>query len=53
MRTEIAERKDEIAAIRRRCRASCLETFGSAARGTDFDPETANGSDPAAAKKRT
>ncbi len=39
MHAEIAERKNEIARVCRRYRVSRLEVFGSAARGTDFDPE--------------
>lgn len=42
MLAEIADRKEEIARICRRCRVSRLEIFGSAARGTDFDPETSD-----------
>ena len=42
MHAEIANRKDEIAGICRRYRVSRLEVFGSAARGTDFDPETSD-----------
>ena len=42
MHSEIADRKDEIAGICRRCRASRLEVFGSAARCTDFEPETSD-----------
>lgn len=42
MHAEIADRKDEIAGICRRHRVSRLEVFGSAARGTDFDPETSD-----------
>lgn len=34
----IADKQDEIAAICRRHRVERLEVFGSAARGTDFDP---------------
>ncbi len=39
MHAEIADRKGRIAGICRRHRVSRLEVFGSAARGTDFDPE--------------
>ena len=39
MRHEIAKRKAEIAEIRTRHGVVRLEVFGSAARGTDFDPE--------------
>ena len=42
MHPVIAERMDEIAGICRRHRVSRLELFGSAARGTDFDPETSD-----------
>ena len=41
MHAEIADRKGRIAGICRRHRVSRLEVFGSAARGTDFDPERA------------
>ena len=40
MHAGIADRKDEIARICRRYRVQRLDLFGSAARGTDFDPET-------------
>ncbi len=39
MHAEFANRKDEIVALGRRYRVSRLRVFGSAARGTDFDPE--------------
>ncbi|MDE0303410.1 MAG: nucleotidyltransferase domain-containing protein [Albidovulum sp.] len=39
---EIADRKDEIAGICRHLGVSRLEVFGSAARSTDFDPETSD-----------
>ena len=42
MHPVIASRRDEIVAICRRYRVSRLEVFGSAARGTDFDPETSD-----------
>ena len=42
MHAEIADRRDEIAAVCRRYRVSRLDVFGSAARGTDFDPETSD-----------
>ena len=42
MHIEIAERKEEIAEICRHYRVSRLEVFGSAARGTDFDPKTSD-----------
>ena len=35
----IADKQEEIAAICHRHRVERLEVFGSAARGTDFDPE--------------
>lgn len=38
MLTEIAARREEIAAICRRHHVRRLELFGSAARGVDFDP---------------
>ena len=42
MHAEIASRRGEIAAICRRYRARRLEVFGSAARGTDFDPSSSD-----------
>ena len=42
MHAEIADRIDEIARICRRYRVRRLDLFGSAARGTDFDPETSD-----------
>ena len=42
MHAGIAHRKDEIARICRRYRVQRLDLFGSAARGTDFDPETSD-----------
>lgn len=42
MHAEIADRIDEIARICRRYRVKRLDLFGSAARGTDFDPETSD-----------
>ena len=42
MHPEIAIRIKEIAGICRRYRVSRLEVYGSAARGTDFDPETSD-----------
>ena len=42
MHAEIADRLDEIARICRRHRVRQLDLFGSAARGTDFDPETSD-----------
>jgi predicted nucleotidyltransferase len=38
MQADIDERRDALAAICRRYGAARLEVFGSAARGTDFDP---------------
>gem|GEM_PF-2151818 len=40
MHVETADRKDEIPEFCRCYRVSWLEVFGSAARATDFDPET-------------
>ena len=42
MHAEIADRKEEIITICRHYRVTRLEVFGSAARGTDFDPETSD-----------
>lgn len=42
MHPEIADRKDRIAAVCRRHDVARLEVFGSAARGTDFDPENSD-----------
>lgn len=42
MHPEIEERRGDIAEICRRHRVSRLEVFGSAARGTDFDPESSD-----------
>ncbi len=42
MHAEIADRMDEIARVCRRYRVQRLDLFGSAARGTDFDPETSD-----------
>ena len=42
MHAEIESRKDEIAEICRRYGVRRLDLFGSAARGTDFDPETSD-----------
>ena len=42
MHPVIADNRGEIIAICRRYRVSRLEVFGSAARGTDFDPETSD-----------
>lgn len=38
MHAAIAEKRDELAALCRHYRVARLEVFGSAARGTDFDP---------------
>ena len=42
MHAEIAKRKEEIAEVCRSYGAARLEIFGSAARGTDFDPATSD-----------
>ena len=42
MHPVIADKRGEIIAICRRYRVQRLEVFGSAARGTDFDPETSD-----------
>ena len=42
MHPVIADNRGEIAAICRRYRVQRLEVFGSAARGTDFDPESSD-----------
>ena len=42
MHAEIADRRDEIVRICRRYGVRRLDLFGSAARGTDFDPETSD-----------
>ena len=42
MHAVIADNRDEIVAICRRYRVQRLEVFGSAARGTDFDPESSD-----------
>lgn len=42
MHAEIADRLDEIARICHRHRVRRLELFGSAVRGTDFDPEASD-----------
>ena len=39
MHSAIANHKEEIAGICRRYNVARLEVFGSAARGTDFDPD--------------
>ena len=42
MHADIKSRKEEIAKICRRYGVKRLDLFGSAARGTDFDPETSD-----------
>ncbi len=42
MHDVIAEKRDELAVICRRYDVVRLEVFGSAARGTDFDPATSD-----------
>ncbi len=42
MHPEIESRKEEIAEICRRYGVKRLDLFGSAARGTDFDPESSD-----------
>lgn len=42
MHVAIADRKKELAELCRRYDVVRLEVFGSAARGTDFDPETSD-----------
>ena len=42
MHSVIKDKRDEIIAICRRYRVSRLEVFGSAARGTDFDPASSD-----------
>ena len=42
MHAAIAEKKDELAELCRRYGVVRLEIFGSAARGTDFDPLTSD-----------
>ena len=39
MHTAIADKRDELAELCRQYDVARLEVFGSAARGTDFDPE--------------
>ncbi len=39
MHAAIADKREELAALCRRCDVARLEVFGSAARGGDFDPE--------------
>ena len=42
MHTTIADRREELADLCRRHGVTRLEVFGSAARGTDFDPQTSD-----------
>ena len=42
MHAEIAEKKEELAELCHRHGVVRLEVFGSAARGTDFDPQTSD-----------
>ena len=42
MHTAIADKRDELAELCRQYDVARLEVFGSAARGTDFDPETSD-----------
>ena len=42
MQTEIAEKRDALAALCRRYGVKRLEVFGSAARGAEFDPATSD-----------
>ena len=42
MHAAIADKKDELAELCRRYGVARLEVFGSAARGTDFDPQTSD-----------
>jgi len=42
MHADIAERKHDLIALCRRYDVARLEVFGSAARGTDFDPATSD-----------
>lgn len=42
MHAAIADKKEELAELCRRYDVARLEVFGSAARGTDFDPETSD-----------
>lgn len=42
MHAEIASRKDDIAKLCRSYGVARLEIFGSAARGTDFDPDASD-----------
>ena len=42
MHASIADKKDELAELCRRYGVARLEVFGSAARGSDFDPQTSD-----------
>ena len=42
MHDAVADRREELAALCRRYDVICLEVFGSAARGEDFDPATSD-----------
>jgi predicted nucleotidyltransferase len=42
MHADIAEKREAISELCRRYGVARLEIFGSAARGTDFDPETSD-----------
>lgn len=42
MHVAIADKKEELAAVCRRCGMARLDVFGSAARGTDFDPQASD-----------
>ncbi len=42
MHTAIADKKAELIALCRQYDVARLEVFGSAARGTDFDPQTSD-----------
>ncbi len=42
MHNAIADKREELAALCRRYDVVRLEVFGSAARGTDFDPATSD-----------
>ena len=42
MHTAIADKREELAELCRRYDVVRLEIFGSAARGTDFDPQTSD-----------
>ena len=42
MHAAIADKREELVELCRRCGVARLEVFGSAARGTDFDPHTSD-----------